>query len=110
MWDVTMRLDALRLSDDQHRVVRFCPRSKADGAARWRGFDHDRGPITSPVESLAKYERDGHEDDYRHRMVMNGLAFVVTVGLIAAGVWLAANIDDEGPTAAHASTFGRAFN
>jgi hypothetical protein len=43
--------------------------------------------------SLAKYERDSHEGDYRQRMIMNGLAFHVTVALIAIGVWLAANID-----------------
>jgi hypothetical protein len=41
---------------------------------------------------LAKYERDGQEDDYRHRMTKNVLAFFVTVVLIATGVWLAANI------------------
>jgi uncharacterized membrane protein YiaA len=43
--------------------------------------------------SLAKYERDSHEGDYRQRMIMIGLVFLVTVALIAIGVWPAANID-----------------
>jgi len=60
--------------------------------ARWRGPIRDRNANISSVLSLTKYERDGHEDDYRQRMIMNGLAFLVAVALIAIGVWLAANI------------------
>jgi hypothetical protein len=45
------------------------------------------------ILSLAKYERDAQEDDYRERMILNGLAFVVTAALIAIGFWLASNID-----------------
>jgi hypothetical protein len=44
--------------------------------------------------SLAKYESDGEEDDYQHRMLANVLAFIVTVALIATGVWLASNLHD----------------
>jgi hypothetical protein len=81
-------------SDDDHRVDRIRPRrTKMDGTPRSRGLVRDSGPNISSVLSLAKYER-GDEDDYRHRMIMNGLAFVVTVALIAAGIWLAANIHD----------------
>lgn len=29
------------------------------------------------------------EDDYRHRMVTNAVAFAVVVGLIVAGIWMA---------------------
>jgi hypothetical protein len=68
-------------------------RAKADGTARWRGPIRDRKPNISSVLSLAKYERVGHDSDYRQRMITNGLAFLVTVALIAIGVWLAANID-----------------
>jgi hypothetical protein len=41
------------------------------------------------VEDLTKYERDGTSDDYRHRMIVNAIAFVFVIGLIAAGLWLA---------------------
>jgi hypothetical protein len=42
--------------------------------------------------SLAKYESDGQEDDYRHRMLVNMLGFVVTIAFIATGVWLASSL------------------
>jgi hypothetical protein len=87
-------LVARQSSDDDHRVVHLrARRAKADGMARWRGPIRDGNPNISSVLSLAKYERDGHEGDSRQRMIMNGLAFLVTVALIAIGVWLAANID-----------------
>ncbi len=43
----------------------------------------------SPIEDLSKYERPPGEDDYRHRMVVNGLALVATIALIVIGVWIA---------------------
>jgi hypothetical protein len=43
--------------------------------------------------SLAKYER-ASEDDYGQRIVVNGLALVVTVALIATGILLASNLHD----------------
>lgn len=47
-------------------------------------------PLPPPADDLAKYETPPDEpDDYRHRMTMNGLALLVTVLLIAAGVWIA---------------------
>ena len=46
--------------------------------------------IPPPVSDLKEYERRPDEpDDYRHRMIMNGLAFAVTVVLIVAGIWIA---------------------
>ena len=47
------------------------------------------------IEKLAKYERDEPEDDYRQRMLRNGLGFVATVTLIAIGTWLMTNIHDQ---------------
>jgi len=55
---------------------------------------HDRGADISSILSLAKYERDQHEDNYRHRMMVNGLAFAATIVLIASGLWLASNIHE----------------
>ena len=43
----------------------------------------------TPVEDLAKYERDEGTDDYRHRMIVNVVAFAFIVALIGAGLWLA---------------------
>jgi len=62
------------------RVLRF-PGRRA--AARWRPG------LPSPVNDLAKFEHGEDADDYRHRMVVNVAAFVFTLALIAAGLWLA---------------------
>jgi hypothetical protein len=41
------------------------------------------------VDDLAKFERDGGADDYRHRMTVNVVVFVFVLALIGAGLWLA---------------------
>ena len=49
-------------------------------------------PVPRPpaVPDLEKYERAPDEpDDFRHRMVMNGLGLAVTVALVSAGIWIA---------------------
>ncbi len=86
-------LVSLRPSDDDRRLVRSQPRrAKADAPAQGRVRRDDRGSNILLFESFSAYEREGRDDDYRHRMVANFIAFVVTMALIAGGVWLAANI------------------
>jgi len=47
-------------------------------------------PQPPPVPDLKKYESPPEPpDEYRHRMIMNGLGFAVTVGLIVTGLWIA---------------------
>jgi hypothetical protein len=78
-------------SSGNYRVVTFGPRRvKAKRTATWRDLTHDKD--LAILLSLAKFERDDRDDDYRYRMTVNGLAFVITLALIAAGVWLAANL------------------
>jgi hypothetical protein len=49
-----------------------------------------RKPPQPAVPDLEKYERAPEEpDDFRHRMIMNGLGLGVTVVLIAGGLWIA---------------------
>jgi hypothetical protein len=67
-------------SDNESRVVGFRPR---------RPFGASRAPVPPVVEDLAKYERGETQDDYHHRMIVNVIAFVFVIGLIAAGLWLA---------------------
>ena len=68
--------------------------SHSDDGSRVIGFRR-RQPIVNPrvpspsADDLAKYERGDKPDDYRHRMVVNVVAFVFVIGLIAAGLWLA---------------------
>jgi hypothetical protein len=66
--------------NDDGRVVPF----RRPGTPRWQGG----APRPGPVPDLAKFERAETGDDYRHRMMMNVLGFLVTIGLIVAGLWL----------------------
>jgi hypothetical protein len=67
-------------SDNEPRVVGF--RRSRTGARR-------QASVPPPVNDLAKYERGADVDDYRHRMIVNGVAFVFVIFLIGAGLWLA---------------------
>jgi hypothetical protein len=68
-------------------------RSIGDGPVRLRRLSQKSGADIRSLLSLAKYER-ASEDDYGQRMIVNGLALVVTVALIATGVLLASNLHD----------------
>ncbi|MGH6739336.1 MAG: hypothetical protein ACREDY_09955, partial [Bradyrhizobium sp.] len=47
-------------------------------------------PPAPSLPDLAAYERPRDEpDDYHHRMIVNGIAFVATVSLVVAGIWIA---------------------
>jgi hypothetical protein len=82
-------------SNGGHSVVPFRRRRRtANGSAGPRELNLKQGANVTVLLSLAKYESDGEEDDHRHRMLDNVLAFVVTFALIAIGVWLASNLHD----------------
>jgi hypothetical protein len=68
-------------SQSEGRILPFRP----------RGVLFSRNvPRPPPVPDLEKFERaPGEPDDFRHRMMMNGLGLLVTVALIAAGLWIA---------------------
>lgn len=90
------------------RVVSFRARhAKVKGAARScePAYDGDPGILLS----LAKFEHDDPKDDYRHRMTVNGVAFVVLLALIAIGVWLADNVSDQHRTAHALTPFASAW-
>ena len=73
--------------DDDHRVVKFRPRTSAQPPGR--------APQSAPHEAadLSRYERKPEEpDDFRHRMLANLAAFAFTVALTAIGIWLAMSI------------------
>ena len=74
-------------SDDDHRVVKFRPRTSAQLPGRGQ---HE---IRHEAKGLSRYERDKDEpDDFRHRMLANVAAFAFTVALTAIGIWLAVSI------------------
>jgi hypothetical protein len=81
-------------SNRDRTVVRFRRRHAPSGASAERDVIQNHEPNIVFLLSLAKYGSDGEEDDYRHRMIVNGLAFMVTLALIATGVWLVGNLHD----------------
>lgn len=76
--------DGADLAGERGRVVQLFPRRPPTDDRQW--------PPRSPVEDIGKYERADHDDDYRHRMIMNGLALVACILLAIGGIWLATTI------------------
>jgi hypothetical protein len=82
-------------ADDDHQVLPFRPRNAAPEAGHGSHWPlHPGKPAAPSVKGLAKYEGGDSEDNYRHRMMVNLAALLVTVALSIAGVWLAVQIAD----------------
>ena len=84
-------------TDDEHRVLKFRPRT----LARPPGGREEPGHANEPHDGrrgpndLSRYERDRDDpDDFRHRMLANVAALAFTVALTAIGIWLAMSIAD----------------
>ena len=70
------------------RVLRFPSHRGNASRPGLRGRIQADAP--SPVEDISEYERKGVDaDDYRHRMLVNGLGLAISVALIASGIWIA---------------------
>ena len=84
-------------SDDEHRVLKFRPRTLAHPPGQ-------RGEPGKPVANeagrheaadLSRFEQGREEsDEFRHRMLANLAALAFTVALTAIGIWLAMSIAD----------------
>ena len=85
-------------AQDEHRVLKFRPRSLAHPPGRRGESSGNLGKSSKqaqPEDDLARYERDRDEpDDFRHRMLANVAALAFTVALTAIGIWLAMSIAD----------------
>jgi hypothetical protein len=49
-------------------------------------------PESQPADDIDRYARDAEPDDFRHRMVVNAIAFLFVAALVLAGLWLADTI------------------
>lgn len=81
------------ISDDEHVVLKFRPRTSAHPP----GHREEPDPAGSQpaANDLSRYERPRDEpDDFRHRMLANVAALAFTVALTAIGIWLAVSIAD----------------
>ena len=82
------------LEDDEHRVLKFVPRSSAR-SSQVPGSHPQRNALSSERDDLARYQQDRDEpDDFRHRMLANAAAFALTAALTGIGIWLAISIAD----------------
>jgi hypothetical protein len=77
-----MSSNAPQSEDERGRVLPFQRRGRAPVPP----LDED-----APVEGVEKYAR-GEPDDYRQRMINNGLGLLACVLLVAIGIWLANTI------------------
>ena len=84
------------ISDDEHVVLKFRPRTSAHPPGGAEEPEPARTLNTSSAASdLSRYERPRDEgDDFRHRMLANVAALAFTVALTAIGIWLAVSIAD----------------
>jgi hypothetical protein len=77
-----MTTDAPHPDDERGRVLPF----------RRQGQLPRHASPAQPVEDLGKYAVSEEPDNYRQRMINNGLAFAFCLLLVAIGVWLASSI------------------
>ena len=88
--------------DDEHRVLKFRPRTLAhppgqpDNQARHGdGRQQPQDQTRNLTRDLSRFERAREEpDEFRHRMLANVAALAFTVALTAIGIWLAVSIAD----------------
>jgi hypothetical protein len=80
-------------TEERGRVLAFRPRP-----ARSRNDKLLREHARSPVPDLSRFQRLPHDDDYRHRMLMNALAFAVLSVMVFFGVWIAENMTERAKT------------
>jgi hypothetical protein len=82
--------DPLQSNETGGRVIRFSPRKRGlhvsgGGKSLIGNADQDH----SPVPDLSRYQGKESSDEYRHRMMVNAVAFAFTSILVVVGVWLA---------------------
>jgi hypothetical protein len=65
-------------------VIPFRPRVRQSTSE-----PHPAAGLRPSSVDLAQFEQEAGHDDYRHRMLVNAAAFIFTVLLVLAGVWLA---------------------
>ena len=89
-----MKIQQPIVSEQEHRVLKFRPRTLAHPPGRKADQDEETNARHEPND-LSRYERDRSEpDDFRQRMLANVAAFAFTVALTAIGIWLAMSIAD----------------
>jgi hypothetical protein len=79
---------------ERAQVLRFRPRRRSEPQPARDAVGAPDGDQSELLDDLARYEEEGHDFDYRRRMLMNAIAAVVVVLLVGFGVWIADKIAD----------------
>jgi hypothetical protein len=80
-----MKSQEPRRDEEKGRVVMFRPR-----VPRARNDNLRPSALRHPlIDDVDKYARGSENDNYRHRMVNNLLAFAVLCLIVYCGIWLA---------------------
>ena len=84
-----MASDSLQSNENGGRIIRFRPRHGGSRVSR-RGetLIGNSEPDYSPVPDLSRYQAPESSNEYRHRMIVNAIAFAFTSLLILAGICL----------------------
>jgi len=91
----TQRPIKSEVSEEEHRVLKFRPRTPPPGRPGNLGHPARQDYDGEEPNDLSRYERPrDRPDDFRHRMLANIAAFAFTVALMVVGLWLAKNIAD----------------
>ena len=78
-----MSSNAPRPQGDRGRILPFQPRGRP------RPGVPQSGEQETPVEGVEKYANSGEPDNYRQRMINNGLGLTACIVLVVIGVWIA---------------------
>jgi hypothetical protein len=82
--------DPLQSNQTSGRVIRFGPRKSGLRVIRGgKSFSGNTDLDNSPVPDLSRYQSGESSEEYRHRMIVNAVAFAYTSLLVIAGVCLA---------------------
>jgi hypothetical protein len=82
--------DPLQSNETGGRVIRFSPRKRGlRVSGGGKSLIGNADPDHSPVPDLSRYQAPESSNEYRHRMIVNAIAFAFTSLLILAGVCLA---------------------
>ena len=85
-----MIADPLQSNGAAAQVIRFRPRKGGSRVSRGgKSLIGNADPDRSPVPDLSRYQGRESSEEYRHRMMVNAVAFAFTSILVVAGVWLA---------------------
>lgn len=91
-----MKIQVETTSDNDSRVVAFSPRGRNSPHAgrRDKATHGSRKDDGSQKKDSGPGQPDGDSENFRYRMLTNAIALVITIALVAFGIWLATSIAD----------------